>query len=54
VSNRLRDYGILAGTDGPYHNVVKIRPPMPFSAADADYVLAAFARIMHEDYLARP
>ena len=30
VVNRLRDHGILLGTDGPYHNVVKIRPPMPF------------------------
>ncbi len=30
--NRMRDEGILLGTDGPYHNVVKIRPPMPFTA----------------------
>ena len=28
--NRMREHGILLGTDGPYHNVVKIRPPMPF------------------------
>jgi 4-aminobutyrate aminotransferase-like enzyme len=52
VSNRLRDYGILAGTDGPYHNVVKIRPPMPFNGDDADYLLEAFAQIMREDVLA--
>lgn len=49
VSNRLRDYGILAGTDGPYHNVVKIRPPMPFDAGNADYLLECFDAIMHED-----
>ena len=49
VSNRLRDYGILAGTDGPYHNVVKIRPPMPFDRGNADYLLECFDRIMHED-----
>lgn len=36
VANRLRERGILLGTDGPHHNVVKIRPPMPFSLADAD------------------
>jgi 4-aminobutyrate aminotransferase-like enzyme len=36
VANRLRDRGILLGTDGPHHNVVKIRPPMPFSLDDAD------------------
>jgi 4-aminobutyrate aminotransferase-like enzyme/Ser/Thr protein kinase RdoA (MazF antagonist) len=51
VSNRLRDYGILAGTDGPYHNVVKIRPPMPFNHENAAYVLACFAQIMTEDFL---
>lgn len=35
VVNRLRDEGVLIGTDGPLHNVLKIRPPMPFDAADA-------------------
>ena len=35
VVNRLRELGILTGTDGPHHNVVKIRGPMPFSADDA-------------------
>lgn len=53
VSNRLRDFGILAGTDGPYHNVVKIRPPMPFDADNADYVLECFDRIMYEDVVRR-
>src|SRR5204863_8355813 len=28
VVNRLRDCGILAGTDGPHHNVIKLRPPL--------------------------
>jgi 4-aminobutyrate aminotransferase-like enzyme len=36
VANRMRERGILLGTDGPHHNVVKIRPPMPFSLDDAD------------------
>ena len=40
VVNRLREEGILIGTDGPYHNVLKIRPPMPFTKEDAD-VLAS-------------
>jgi 4-aminobutyrate aminotransferase-like enzyme len=35
VVNALRERGILTGTDGPYHNVVKIRPPMPFDASNA-------------------
>jgi 4-aminobutyrate aminotransferase-like enzyme/Ser/Thr protein kinase RdoA (MazF antagonist) len=36
VVNRLRERGILAGTDGPHHNVIKLRPPLIFSQSDAD------------------
>ena len=50
ISNRMREHGILLGTDGPYHNVVKIRPPMPFSESDADYLLATFEKILSEDF----
>jgi len=30
---------VLIGTDGPYDNVLKIRPPMTFDAAAADCLL---------------
>jgi 4-aminobutyrate aminotransferase-like enzyme len=36
VVNRMRDDGVLIGTDGPFHNVLKIRPPMPFGLEDAE------------------
>jgi 4-aminobutyrate aminotransferase-like enzyme/Ser/Thr protein kinase RdoA (MazF antagonist) len=49
VVNRMRETGILLGTDGPYHNVVKIRPPMPFDAADADRLVESFERILADD-----
>jgi 4-aminobutyrate aminotransferase-like enzyme len=39
VANRMRELGVLLGTDGPFHNVLKIRPPLCFSAADADFLL---------------
>ncbi|HJS23806.1 MAG TPA: aminotransferase class III-fold pyridoxal phosphate-dependent enzyme [Pyrinomonadaceae bacterium] len=42
IVNQLRERGILLGTDGPYHNVLKIRPPMPFTEADADLLLTTF------------
>ena len=48
VANRLRESGILLGTDGPYHNVVKIRPPMPFNAEDADLLVDALDRVIGE------
>jgi 4-aminobutyrate aminotransferase-like enzyme/Ser/Thr protein kinase RdoA (MazF antagonist) len=41
VAERMRERCVLLGTDGPYHNVVKIRPPMPFSRADADHLVDA-------------
>jgi 4-aminobutyrate aminotransferase-like enzyme/Ser/Thr protein kinase RdoA (MazF antagonist) len=50
IVNRMREHGILLGTDGPYHNVIKIRPPMPFSEADADFLVATLEKILAEDF----
>jgi 4-aminobutyrate aminotransferase-like enzyme/Ser/Thr protein kinase RdoA (MazF antagonist) len=41
VANRMRERGVLLGTDGPFHNVVKIRPPMPFDIENAEMLVAA-------------
>jgi 4-aminobutyrate aminotransferase-like enzyme len=48
IANRMREEGILLGTDGPHHNVVKIRPPMPFTDSDADRLLATFDDVLSE------
>ena len=48
IANRLREMGILLGTDGPFHNVVKIRPPMPFNDSDADLLVGALDRAIGE------
>jgi 4-aminobutyrate aminotransferase-like enzyme len=53
IANRMKDFGILIGTEGPLHNVLKIRPPMVFSEANADLLLAALERILQEDFLNR-
>ena len=50
IVNRLREHGILLGTDGPYHNVVKIRPPMPFDEGNADFLVATLEKILMEDF----
>ncbi|WP_343715164.1 aminotransferase class III-fold pyridoxal phosphate-dependent enzyme [Inquilinus sp.] len=34
-------HGILLSTEGPHHNVLKIKPPLAFDAADCDRFLAA-------------
>jgi 4-aminobutyrate aminotransferase-like enzyme len=49
VVNRLRELGILTGTDGPHHNVLKLRPPLVFTAADADLVVAVLDEVLRED-----
>ena len=36
VVNRMRELGVLMGTEGAHHSVLKIRPPLPFTAQDAD------------------
>ncbi|HVH69762.1 MAG TPA: aminotransferase class III-fold pyridoxal phosphate-dependent enzyme, partial [Candidatus Dormibacteraeota bacterium] len=53
VVNRLRECGVLTGTDGPHHNVIKLRPPLVFTENDADLFLTTLAVILRED-AARP
>jgi 4-aminobutyrate aminotransferase-like enzyme len=48
VANRMRERGILLGTDGPHHNVVKIRPPMPFDVNDADVLVDELVRAIEQ------
>ncbi len=50
VANRMRDCGILVSTDGPFRNVLKIKPPLCFTEADADHLVATLDRILQEDY----
>jgi len=48
VVNRLSEEGILAGTDGPHHNVIKLRPPLCFTLEDAAEFNEALARVLTE------
>jgi 4-aminobutyrate aminotransferase-like enzyme len=50
IANEMKDQGILLGTDGMDHNVIKIRPPMPFSETDADLLVSVFAKILEENF----
>jgi 4-aminobutyrate aminotransferase-like enzyme/Ser/Thr protein kinase RdoA (MazF antagonist) len=49
IVNRLRERGILAGTDGPHHNVIKLRPPLIFSNVDAALFTTTLASTLDED-----
>jgi 4-aminobutyrate aminotransferase-like enzyme len=49
VANRAQQLGVLLSTDGPDHNVIKIKPPMTFNEADAERLVNALGRILAED-----
>jgi len=44
--DRMKELGVLLSTDGPLHNVIKIKPPLVFSRADADVLLARLERAL--------
>ena len=50
ISDRMRELGVLLGTDGPHHNVLKIRPPMPFDTTNADQLVDVLERVLTEDF----
>ncbi|MCH8041855.1 MAG: aminotransferase class III-fold pyridoxal phosphate-dependent enzyme [Nitrospinae bacterium] len=57
VAERMKDLGVLLSTDGPFHNVLKIKPPMVFSKNDADRLADNLDRVLSEprlDLLNRP
>jgi 4-aminobutyrate aminotransferase-like enzyme len=49
IVNRLRECGILAGADGPFDNVLKLRPPLIFGERDVQLFLATLEGILRED-----
>ena len=49
--NRMKDYAILMSTDGPDHNVIKIKPPMVFSEKNVDEVLNRLQTVLDEDFM---
>lgn len=53
VAERTKDLGVLISTDGPDHNVLKIKPPMCFTEDDADELVGKLDRVLAEDYPGR-
>jgi 4-aminobutyrate aminotransferase-like enzyme len=49
VVNRLRERGVLTGSDGPFENVLKLRPPLVFSEGDAALFLEILDEVLQED-----
>jgi 4-aminobutyrate aminotransferase-like enzyme len=49
VVNRLRALGVLAGTDGPFENVIKLRPPLVLTREQAALFLEVLDDVLGED-----
>src|SRR5437763_3128789 len=50
IATRMRERGILLSTDGPFYNVLKIKPPLVFTQANADFLVATLDEILAEDF----
>ncbi|MDN3491513.1 aminotransferase class III-fold pyridoxal phosphate-dependent enzyme [Winogradskyella bathintestinalis] len=49
LENRMKAHGILMSTDGPDHNVLKIKPPLVFTKANAEELIFYLRKIFAED-----
>ncbi len=48
VKNRMRDYRVLIGSEGPKDNILKIRPPLTIAADDVEMINTLLDRILRE------
>jgi 4-aminobutyrate aminotransferase-like enzyme/Ser/Thr protein kinase RdoA (MazF antagonist) len=48
VAERMKEQGVLVSTDGPAHNVLKIKPPLAFNESDADLFADTLDKILFE------
>ena len=51
VIEACKDLGVLVSIDGPFHNVLKIKPPIVWSDADADRLVGTLDRVLRDPRL---
>lgn len=51
LANRMKDHSILMSTDGPDHNILKIKPPIMFTKENAEELLFYLRKILKEDFM---
>ena len=49
--NRMKYFGILMSSDGPDHNVIKIKPPITFTIENAIEVIYYLHKVLEEDFM---
>ena len=50
IVERMKERCILLSTDGPYHNIIKIKPPIVFSKVDADVLISGLDRVLKDNF----
>ena len=48
VINRMREHRILLGSEGPYNNILKVRPPLTIGPDDIEMILAVLDEVLDE------
>jgi len=48
IVERMRNRGVLLSTDGPLHNVIKIKPPLQFNEENADLLVDNLDEVLTE------
>ncbi|WP_026809586.1 aminotransferase class III-fold pyridoxal phosphate-dependent enzyme [Arenibacter latericius] len=51
LANRMKEHGILMSTDGPDHNVLKIKPPLVFTLENAEELVFYLRKVLKEDFM---
>jgi 4-aminobutyrate aminotransferase-like enzyme len=49
IINAMKERGVLIGAAGPYGQVLKIRPPLPFSCGNAETLLDALGDALKQE-----
>ena len=49
--NRMQQRGILMSVDGPFHNVIKIKPPLCFDQQNVDFLIDSLEQVFSEDMM---
>lgn len=49
--NRMKDLGILMSSDGPDHNVLKLKPPIVFNRGHAEFFMEKLKIVLVEEFM---
>lgn len=49
--NRMKEFGILMSSDGPDHNIIKIKPPITFTMENAKEIIFYLQKVFEEDFM---